>query len=137
MNDLKKQATYSNGRENRLPCHKSLPGQRLLFTDDDLLNGASEELAENQHRELFYTGRDLPGAKETLQAILWDIKIDPAELLVRKLKSPPTRQRLPPRSMESVPTVLPPLHGPILLREDTADHYSTCRTREGAGWQRF
>jgi hypothetical protein len=73
MNTLKKQAINSNGRENLFPYHESLPGQQPLFAEGDLQNTPSEEPATNLHGELFYTGRDLPGAKETLQAILWDI----------------------------------------------------------------
>jgi hypothetical protein len=74
MNTLKKQAIYSNDRENLFPFHKSLPGQRPLFTEDDQLNTFAEKSAENLNGELFNTGKDLPGAKETLQAILWDVK---------------------------------------------------------------
>ncbi len=73
MNVLEKQADYSNDRENLFPYHESLPGQRPRFPEDDLKNSPSEESAENLHGELFYTGRDLPGAKERLQAILWDV----------------------------------------------------------------
>ena len=73
MNTLKKQPICSNDSEKLSLCHKFLPGQRSLFAEDGLLNMASEEPAANQHGELFYTGRDLPGAKETLQAIMWDV----------------------------------------------------------------
>ncbi len=71
-NTLKRQAICSNDTEKLFPCHEYLPGQRTLFVEDDLRNASLEELAAN-HGELFYTGRDLPGAKETLQAILWDV----------------------------------------------------------------
>ena len=74
MNTLKKQAIYSNDHGNLFPYHESLPGQRPLFAGDDLLNTSAEESAENLNGELFNTGKDLPGAKETLQAILWDVK---------------------------------------------------------------
>jgi hypothetical protein len=74
MNTLKKQAIYSNDRENLFPFHKSLPGQRPLFTEDDQLNISSNEPTANLPGELFNTGRDLSGAKESLQAILWDIE---------------------------------------------------------------
>jgi hypothetical protein len=71
---MKKQAIHSNDRKILLPFHKSLPGQRPLFTEDDQLNTFAEKSAENLNGELFNTGKDLPGAKETLQAILWDVK---------------------------------------------------------------
>jgi hypothetical protein len=74
MNTLINQAIHSNDRENLSPHHESLPGQRPLFTEDDQLNTFAEKSAENLNGELFNTGKDLPGAKETLQAILWDVK---------------------------------------------------------------
>ena len=73
MNALKKHPICSSDREKPSPRYEFLPGQQQLFAEDDLLNVASEESAANQHGELFYTGRDLPGAKETIQAILWDM----------------------------------------------------------------
>ena len=75
VNTLKKQAICSNDSKKRFPYHESLPGQRSLFAEDDQRNISSEESAANLDRELFYTGRDLPGAKEILQTILWDINL--------------------------------------------------------------
>ena len=52
----------------------SLPGQLPLFGDEggpvQILT--AEEIANGQ-AELFYTGKDLPGAVETDQVILWDV----------------------------------------------------------------
>ncbi|TWU28621.1 hypothetical protein [Bythopirellula polymerisocia] len=45
---------------------KYLPGQRSLFPED-------LEFEIDSGTELFYTGKDLPGAKETSQVILWDV----------------------------------------------------------------
>ena len=73
MNALKKQPIYSNDSAKLSPHYAFLPGQRTLFAENDLLNKAPEESVANQHGELFYTGRDLPGVKETLQAIMWDV----------------------------------------------------------------
>ena len=56
---------------------KYLPGQCLLFPD-----GPEGEKSPDTDRnrtaaeaggELFYTGKDLPGAAETDQVILWDL----------------------------------------------------------------
>jgi hypothetical protein len=74
MNTLINQAIHSNDRENLSPHHESLPGQRSLFAEDDQQHTSTEESAVNLYGELFYTGKDLPGAKESLQAILWDVK---------------------------------------------------------------
>jgi len=37
------------------------------------LDPAEIEITARQRRELFYTGKDLPGAKEREQVILWDV----------------------------------------------------------------
>ena len=63
MNALKKQPICSKDSAMLSPQYEYLPGQQQLFAEDDLLNMASEESAANQHGELFYTGRDLPGAR--------------------------------------------------------------------------
>jgi hypothetical protein len=73
MNALKKQPAYSNDSE-KLPHHyDSLPGQQQLFLENEQQNLPSIESAPKSNDELFYTGKDLPGTKETLQAILWDV----------------------------------------------------------------
>lgn len=58
---------------DRLPVrHVPLPGQRNLF---DVDNAGNEEMfGPVGDPELFETGRDLPGASEGSQAILWDVK---------------------------------------------------------------
>ncbi len=56
--------------------YKSLPGQQLLFAEDvpQSIEPAEEQAIAEQCGELFYTGKDLPGANETLQVILWDVQ---------------------------------------------------------------
>ncbi|QDT72946.1 hypothetical protein [Lacipirellula limnantheis] len=54
--------------------HPSLPGQKQLFSHLEI-SATHDAVAHNASgRELFVTGRDLPGAQETAQAILWDIE---------------------------------------------------------------
>ena len=53
-----------DGRDEKMPSPKYLPGQRSLF---------EAEAAVEPRGELFYTGKDLPGAGETNQVILWDV----------------------------------------------------------------
>ena len=50
--------------------HTPLPGQRTLFRMD-IQEGTSDPVG---HPELFETGRDLPGASERSQRILWDVE---------------------------------------------------------------
>jgi predicted patatin/cPLA2 family phospholipase len=54
---------------------ESLPGQLSLFHEAAPLKPDSAEMEMNAGElgELFYTGRDLPGAKESDQVILWDV----------------------------------------------------------------
>ena len=51
------------------PTPKYLPGQCSLFSEEPLF----EIVSAGAVSELFYTGKDLPGAHETNQVILWDI----------------------------------------------------------------
>ena len=64
---------------DRLPVrHEPLPGQMPLFDVDTLepLRQADNEEAMGPvgDPKLFETGRDLPGASEGSQHILWDVK---------------------------------------------------------------
>ncbi len=63
---------------DRLPDRiEPLDGQMILFNLDTLepsRHGDDERIpAPAGHPELFETGRDLPGASERSQRILWDI----------------------------------------------------------------
>jgi hypothetical protein len=63
---------------DRLPeRHRPLAGQMNLFDVDTLKLSLQAEVAEassaGDQPELFATGRDLPGAAERSQQILWDI----------------------------------------------------------------
>ncbi|REJ90657.1 MAG: hypothetical protein DWQ35_15760 [Planctomycetota bacterium] len=64
---------------DRLPeRHEPLPGQMSLF-DVDTLEPSQQEDSEEifglvGDPELFETGRDLPGAAERSQRILWEVK---------------------------------------------------------------
>ena len=53
--------------------YESLPGQKQLFPEceGDLTTDTSNEMT--LRHELFETGKDLPGAEETDQSILWDV----------------------------------------------------------------
>ncbi|QEG35110.1 hypothetical protein [Bythopirellula goksoeyrii] len=63
-----RQTQMDNSRVgNRTP--KYLPGQRSLFCVEPVPEVVSAESTP----ELFYTGKDLPGAKEREQVILWDV----------------------------------------------------------------
>jgi hypothetical protein len=53
------------------PTPKYLPGQCSLFSEEPLFEIVSAEA--EAVTELFYTGKDLPGAHETNQVILWDV----------------------------------------------------------------
>lgn len=48
--------------------HKPLPGQLDLFGDEEAYRAPSGT-------ELFDTGRDLPGAGERDQGIIWDVEV--------------------------------------------------------------
>lgn len=63
------------GWDRRRPTLESLPGQRPLFREELPVPILQEEAADaaRRRRELFYTGKDLPGARETAQVILWDV----------------------------------------------------------------
>lgn len=54
--------------------HPSLPGQKQLFSYPENLATHVADVRNESRRELFNTGRDLPGAHETAQAILWDVE---------------------------------------------------------------
>jgi hypothetical protein len=57
------------------PTLKSLPAQLSLFHDAGplALDRAEIERDATERGELFYTGKDLPGANERDQVILWDV----------------------------------------------------------------
>ena len=64
---------------DRLPDrHEPLPGQMPLFDVDTLEPSRQGDYEETfvpvGDPELFETGRDLPGASEGSQRILWDVK---------------------------------------------------------------
>ena len=62
--------------QQRRAQYHSLPGQQMLF-DQQLCSSLRDEELEaitKKRSELFYTGKDLPGATETSQAILWDVQ---------------------------------------------------------------
>ena len=50
--------------------HKPLPGQMHLLNEDD-----EETRVAFAFDELFDTGRDLPGAGEEEQRIIWDVEV--------------------------------------------------------------
>ena len=53
----------------RLPIrYESLPGQMELFSDED-----EAACSPVSFGDLFDTGRDLPGARERGQKIIWDL----------------------------------------------------------------
>jgi hypothetical protein len=55
---------------DRLPTrYESLPGQMELFGDGD-----DEARQTDPFGDLFETGRDLPGARERKQTIIWDLE---------------------------------------------------------------
>ena len=54
--------------------HPSLSGQKQLFLQDERASVDDSGVHHGLIYELFTTGRDLPGAHETAQAILWDIE---------------------------------------------------------------
>lgn len=56
------------------PWHPSLPGQKQLFSPEERAPADDSGVHHGLTHELFRTGRDLPGAHETAQAILWDIE---------------------------------------------------------------
>jgi hypothetical protein len=60
-----------DGLDKGVPTPKYLPGQRFLFSEEptfEIVSAEAEAVAE-----LFCTGRDLPGANETNQVIIWDV----------------------------------------------------------------
>lgn len=69
MTDSHSRPVQKDNRRMGKPTPKYLPGQRSLFCEEP----APEVDSAEATTELFYTGRDLPGGKETEQAILWDV----------------------------------------------------------------
>ena len=57
----------------RLPQYESLPGQRQLFSEREGNPTTDTRDRTARCRELFETGRDLPGAAETDQVLIWDV----------------------------------------------------------------
>ncbi len=64
-----------DGWQHQHPQYASLPGQQSLFTESLSAPLAPEDFTSlpKQRSELFYTGKDLPGASETDQVLLWDV----------------------------------------------------------------
>jgi len=57
-----------------LPQYESLPGQQPLFSEREGDRTTDTRHSTARCHELFETGRDLPGAAETDQSLLWDVK---------------------------------------------------------------
>jgi hypothetical protein len=55
------------------PRYESLPGQKQLFWERAGELNSDVLVGTTPGRELFETGKDLPGAAERDQAILWDL----------------------------------------------------------------
>jgi hypothetical protein len=55
------------------PKYESLPGQQQLFAERELGHDSAVHYRADSRCELFDTGKDLPGADETAQAIFWDL----------------------------------------------------------------
>jgi hypothetical protein len=75
MTKSKIRPVQSGSLSNSISAIESLPGQLSLFHEAAPLkmDPAEIEITARQRRELFYTGKDLPGAKEREQVILWDV----------------------------------------------------------------
>ena len=75
MTDSKYQAAQVENWGESAKTLESLPGQLSPFHEKAPLelDRAEIEMTARQRRELFYTGKDLPGAKEREQVILWDV----------------------------------------------------------------
>jgi hypothetical protein len=63
---------------DRLPKkHEPLPGQQCLFDLQTLMPivqaPGADKAQPNDQRDLFESGRDLPGASERDQRIIWDV----------------------------------------------------------------
>ena len=67
--------SLSNSEKLLRAQYQSLPGQRPLFSEQEEDCGSTFSGRNHLHwrRELFDTGKDLPGAEERDQAILWDL----------------------------------------------------------------
>jgi hypothetical protein len=61
------------GRNLPQPRYESLPGQKQLFSERACDLNSDALVGTTPGRELFDTGKDLPGAAERDQAILWDL----------------------------------------------------------------
>ena len=61
------------GRILAQPRYESLPGQKQLFSEREGDLNSNTLIGTTPGRELFDTGKDLPGATERDQAILWDL----------------------------------------------------------------
>ena len=70
MDTRREQQTGLSGWDQLPRPHKPLPGQMHL------LNGVDDEIrVVLAFDELFDTGRDLPGAAEHDQQIIWDVEL--------------------------------------------------------------
>ena len=61
------------GRNLPQSKYESLPGQQQLFSEREGDSNSDTVVCTTPCRELFDTGKDLPGAEERDQAILWDL----------------------------------------------------------------
>jgi hypothetical protein len=62
------------GRNLPQPQYESLPGQKQLFSERVGDLNSATLVGTTPCRELFDTGKDLPGAAETDQVLLWDLE---------------------------------------------------------------
>jgi hypothetical protein len=76
MSDTTEISAHSIVWGQRRPQYESLPGQQPLFAEHEWsCNSAiGAPFLAFARRELFDTGKDLPGADERDQAILWDLE---------------------------------------------------------------
>ena len=61
------------GRNLPQSQYESLPGQKQLFSEREGDLNSDTLVCVRSCRELFDTGKDLPGAEERDQALLWDL----------------------------------------------------------------
>jgi hypothetical protein len=73
MHDTTNTSTELRGCAQHGRQYESLPGQKQLFSERESGPTIAGLFGRAQRRELFETGKDLPGAAETDQSILWDV----------------------------------------------------------------
>jgi hypothetical protein len=73
MHDTTNASTDLRGWARHGQQYESLPGQQLLFSERESDLISNHPVHPARRPELFETGKDLPGAMETDQAIFWDV----------------------------------------------------------------